>query len=462
MRGLVSVSIGRGFEAEIRVDDAPHITERDVSAAWNDGLFRGPFVLADGRSVEIVHRGTWTHGFGPDFRDAMISFDGTELASGSVELHLRTSGWRAHGHHLDPRYNDVVLHVVLMDDGAETRRLDGKILPVLELPPECHELIRPRTDVDWSLVGGDVCAATIARERPAAIREAIWRLGDTRLGAKVARLEARLLSRPPAEVLYAEIWDGLGYSANREPMQELARLLPLNAIESVLAIVAPAERRAAAAGLLFGVAGFLPISPPDANAAGWTPADSAAAEDAWRRFGSAWYGSTLPSTAWTRARVRPANHPALRLAAGASLLAGAAEGLLPAMLTAVRDGVDVPGLLREHAVSNGRTLLGDDRATGIVVNAVIPFALALAEHTGDFALGEAAAKLWEGLPAAESNELTRRAARQVAGDVRISGLGARGQQGLIQLDQTLCRPRRCFECPIAAVVLHKRDVPDLR
>jgi len=34
------------------------ITERDVSAAWNDGLFRGPFALSDGRTVEIVHRGT--------------------------------------------------------------------------------------------------------------------------------------------------------------------------------------------------------------------------------------------------------------------------------------------------------------------------------------------------------------------------------------------------------------------
>jgi len=33
-------------------------SERDLSAPWNDGLFRGPIVLSDGRTVEIVQRGT--------------------------------------------------------------------------------------------------------------------------------------------------------------------------------------------------------------------------------------------------------------------------------------------------------------------------------------------------------------------------------------------------------------------
>lgn len=435
-------------------DAPPAISERDLAAAWNDGRFRGPFPLADGRRVEIVYRGTWTHGFGPDFRDAMVTFEGRELQTGSVELHLRTSGWRAHGHHLDPRYNDVILHVVLLDDGAETRRLDGKLVPVLALPEELHRVVEPRSAVDWSLVGGEVCAAPLAREQPALVRELIWRLADARLAAKVARIEARLLGDPPAEVLYQEIWDGLGFSANREPMGLLARRLPLSAIDAALAIVPGSERLAVARGLLFGVAGFLPISPSDANAAGWSPADSAAAEDAWRRFGGPWRDAALPSTCWTRARVRPANHPALRLAAGAALLAASTGGLLPELLSAVRERADAPALLHDRCAAGGRTLLGQDRATGIVANAVVPFALALSEQTGDHALGEAAAHLWERLPAAESNEVTRRALRQVAGEVRLPGLGTRGQQGLIHLDQTLCRPRRCFECPIASAVLH--------
>ena len=84
-----------------------HTPEIALSAAWQAQRFTGPLRTVDGRVVEVVHRGTWTHGFGPDFRDAMILLDGRELRAGSVEVHLRTGAWAVHGHHLDPRYDDV-------------------------------------------------------------------------------------------------------------------------------------------------------------------------------------------------------------------------------------------------------------------------------------------------------------------------------------------------------------------
>ncbi len=424
-----------------------------MAAAWNDGLFLGSYLLADGRAVVIVHRGSWTHGFGPDFRDAMISIDGKDLQSGSVELHLRTSGWRAHGHHLDPRYNDVIAHVVQIDDGAETRRLDGKLVPVLTLPAGLVERVQPRQVVDWSLVGGSVCAEKLTKDQPNVVKAIVLQLGDARLAGKTARLESLLMTTPPAELLYQEIWDGLGFSANREPMRALSRMLRLSTIESLLATVQPDDRLSACRGLLFGAAGFLPISPADANAARWSPEESAAAESAWQRLGGAWHDAALPATTWTRARVRPANHPALRLSAGASMLASAIAGLSATLLEAVRRREDVAQLIRDLSQSDLVAPVGSDRAIGIVANAIVPFAFALSESTGDLELGEAAAESWERLPPAEANEVTRRALHQVAGASRLSALGARGQQGLIHLDQTLCAPRRCFECPIAQLVL---------
>ncbi|MCC6790846.1 MAG: DUF2851 family protein, partial [Thermomicrobiales bacterium] len=334
----------------------------------------------------------------------------------------------------------------------------GKLVPTITLPANLVAGVEPRGAVDWSLVGGEVCAEALVRRDPDRVRQAIWRMADRRLASKVAAIEGRLTGIAPAEVLYQEIWDGLGFSANRGPMRDLARRLPLSAIEPIIALVEPEERIAAVRGLLFGVGGFLPISPADASFAGWTPDEVSAAESAWERFGGPWRSRSLAPTDWTRARVRPANHPALRLSAGASLLASVQGGLLPTLLTGVRDGADLPLLLRDLCDLDGQRLLGADRATGIVANAVIPFALAHSEQTGDLALGEAAAQQWERLPSAESNEVTRRALRQVAGDARLTGLGERGQQGLIQLDQTLCRPRRCFECPVAALVLENAVV----
>ena len=135
------------------------------------------------------------------------------------------------------------------------------------------------------------------------------------------------------------------------------------------------------------------------------------------------------------------------------MLACAFAGLSATLLEAVRRREDVAQLIRDLSQSDLVAPVGSDRAIGIVANAIVPFAFALSESTGDLELGEAAAESWERLPPAEANEVTRRALHQVAGASRLSALGARGQQGLIHLDQTLCAPRRCFECPIAQLVL---------
>ena len=54
----------------------------------------------DGGEVQIVYRGSWSHGLGPDFQKALIDLGDGGLASGSIEIHLAASAWREHGHHL--------------------------------------------------------------------------------------------------------------------------------------------------------------------------------------------------------------------------------------------------------------------------------------------------------------------------------------------------------------------------
>jgi hypothetical protein len=433
-------------------DPSLDILEIAISHAWHERRIPDELVTTDGRKVRVIHRGTWTHGLGADFRDAMIEFDERSLVTGSIEMHRQTSGWRDHGHDLDSRYNDVILHVVLRHDAFETRRPDGAIVPTVVIPAE---LVIPKEAEahDWSRVGGTVCAEHLAIHSPDVVRRVIWRLGDVRLASKSARIEARLSAVEPAEVLYQQIWDGLGFSANREPMRLLASILPIVALERVMTTIQANTRLAVTRGLLFGAAGFLPLSPNDAGFAHLSPPEVDRAEAAWRAHGGPWHHETLSPAAWTHARVRPANHPMKRLAAGAAMIANAPGGLVPALLDEIRSGGEPARLLQTLSASPPEVLLGEDRAYAIVANGLIPFALALAEHTGDVQLSEATSQIWERLPSAGPNEVTRRALRQVVGNAHLSGLGSRGEQGLIHLDSALCAPRRCRECPIAALVV---------
>ena len=344
-----------------------------------------------------------------------------------------------------------MLHLVLDHDGSETRRADGAIVPVavLPLPMETLLEIDHRLPAIWDRLGGAVCAEALTRRQPARIRAALHRLGDRRLAERAARFEAELVAEPPATALLRGLFDALGYAENRIPMRALADALPAPTLSAHLAASTPAERFTTALALLLGIGGFLPLSPSDAVAAHLSTETVAAVERRWSAFGGPWRDRTLPPTAWQRARVRPANHPALRLAQGAALLATTGGELVPAILDPLRNGSDPSAHLIDLTRHGSAPALGNDRAISAVASVVIPFALAYAEHSGDTALADGAATAWETLPSAALSRPAKRARRQVAGDAPLTRLGERGQQGLLALDRTLCAPRRCYECPIA-------------
>jgi hypothetical protein len=433
----------------------PQVAEITLSAAWHSGAVPARLDTTDGASLEIVHRGTWSHGLGPDFRDALILIDGRELRAGSVEIHLRTRGWGDHGHHLDPAYDAVVLHLVGEHDGTETRRLNGGIVPVAVIGPIDRFAVPEFATWDWQAVGGVTCANRLSLDSPISVRKILHQLGDVRLATRSARLEGRLSVEPPGELLWQELLDGLGYAMNREPMRHIARAVSLTSIETLLQAVPNSSREAVARGILLGVAGFLPLSPAEAHLGALTNRDVVEIESQWLEHGAPWRGDTVPPTAWNRARVRPVNHPIPRLLAAAGLLSAASSrgGTLAAILGDLLARADAVETLQTLTGSRERPGIGRDRAIEMLASGIIPLALALAAHSGDLELADAASNQWDRLPAPSPNAITRRALHQVADRSPLGKIGARGAQGLIHLDTVLCQPRRCFECPVAAAEL---------
>ena len=173
---------------------APEIA---LCAAWHAGGIGRSLTTVDGQSLEIVHGGAWSHGLGPDFQGAAILFNDRDLRTGSVEMHLASRGWTDHGHHLDHRYDTVILHVVGSYDDREIRRSDGALVPTVDVGPISRFPTPDFASWEWDRIGGDVCAARSAVDRPDLVRAILWRLGDIRIADRAARLEAQFTSAPP-------------------------------------------------------------------------------------------------------------------------------------------------------------------------------------------------------------------------------------------------------------------------
>ena len=65
--------------------------------------------------LHIIEYGNHNKHSGPDFQNARVEIDG-QIWAGNVEIHIKSSDWYQHGHHKDPAYDNVILHVVWEDD----------------------------------------------------------------------------------------------------------------------------------------------------------------------------------------------------------------------------------------------------------------------------------------------------------------------------------------------------------
>lgn len=438
--------------------------ELALSRAWNAGWFReGALRTTDGQPITVVYRGRWTFGFGPDFRGALIAF-GAELRQGDVEVHLRPAAWREHGHHLDPAYNTVILHVVLDDGprGQPCRRQDGAAVPTVVLGPALRgslDALPPDPDLPpLGSFSGRPCIAEVTAANRAGALVALERAGDARLTAKAAGYEAAFTALPPGQVLYAGLLDALGYSRNRAPMAALAAALPLAEIEGRLPARDPAAAFRAAAALLLGVGGFLPVEPGYVGLLGLTVPDLAAIEAEWAGLAEGWRDRSLTLADWSLARTRPSNHPARRLLGLAAILArGGRAGLLVACLEpcAAEDAAtgleELRGLLLgpPRAADPFGRYIGEDRVLDIVANIILPFALAYGAWSEDERRSAGAAALWEVAPASGGNEPIRALLGQIGGGKALRLKTSRQQQGALHLYRHYCEHRRCYECPIA-------------
>lgn len=433
------------------------VPERLLARIWREQLIRRESLLTSGgKRIEIVYPGRENDDYGPDFRDAILWVE-ERLLQGDVELHVRTGQWQAHGHHRDPGYNRVILHVVMWDGKEGGSYLEsGEKVPVLGLYPY---LIPPLEELSPWLGSPEPCPKALEHLSPEAIAELLDRAGEERFLFKADQFKAELATKEAGQVLWEGIMRALGYSRNKKPFQELAQILPLSTLKSL----AQARTRQGyifrLQALLLGMAGLLPGQ--RWRGRGEEDEETRGLEGEWHSFG---IRKTMAEAEWRFSKVRPENFPPRRLVGASYLLARyKEEGILEGMLRLVSKGqagkeieegirVKVSGYWASHldfgVEAGGRpNLIGRGRAREIVINILLPFFFAWGEIEAQPQLKESILELYHSYPRHEENWVTRYVAKHIFNQPVVNS--AQRQQGAIHLYKTFCAERRCADCPLA-------------
>ena len=439
---------------------AKSIPERRVLEIWQSSVQRRTDLITEEYGpVSIIYPGRPNDGRGADLTDAVIATKQGVL-KGDIEIHVKSSDWRAHGHHLDPEYNKAILHVVLQNDGGTNTILqDGTAIPTLAL--DAFAEIQPARRVSTAFTP---VLAPPCKDNPEAA-PLLDAAGEVRFLNKAEGFENDISPRGAAETLYRGIMTALGYSKNKEAMGELAGLVSLTELEEIMAV---AETENACLlqiqSRLLGIAGLLPsqsLRPQRTKAsptALFPDPLELELEQLWRN-----HSPGMSADAWHFFKVRPGNSPVRRIAAMSHLLVRfRKQGILfglreelendtdgraleQALLTKAEDyweryldfGIPVTG--------KAPALIGGDRAAEIIINVILPFFTAYGRAAGQPLLIEKARDIFRLFRSPPENSLEKHMRKQLGIPPEMAATAQR-RQGLIHIYKTFCTQGKCGEC----------------
>ncbi len=414
--------------------------EQLMQYVWQHRLWRSAEMHTnDGRKVRVIDPGLLNTDSGPDFFNAKVEIDG-QMWVGNVEIHVRASDWRRHGHDTDHAYDSVILHVVGKDD-APVRRSNGERIPqmVLEVSPRFSE----RYD---SLVGARVqlpCAPHIPKLPHITVTEWIERLAFERLHRKVERTHSLLEMYHGSweEVCYVTLARTLGFGINNEAFERLARRTPLRLLgkhsDSLLQVEA----------LLMGQAGLL-----DTMADATDPYCRQLVRE-YAFLADKFQLKPMESEAWRLFRIRPQNFPFRRIAMLAHYVHGGFN-IMARIIDAKGEKelrelftVNLEGYWSRHFTFGNEQprqspALGQGSIDIVLINVVTPLLYARGEITDNYSLIDRAVNLLESLRPERNSIVTTFA------QAGIKVPDALTSQAIIELKREYCDARKCIYCKI--------------
>lgn len=396
-----------------------------------------------GKKITIIHPGYHNDDAGPDFLNARIKID-HNLWAGNIEIHKHSSEWKQHNHHLDPAYDNVILHVVYEDDKPVTYR-NNKLIPTLVLKKRIKEnMIRQYQNLvfnpSWIPCGSKINSVET-------IIKSFWlsRMASERLEEKTQRII------PSLEILKND-WDRLSYhliaqyfglKVNNEAFKRLIESIPF---EVILKYKDGNEKLEA---LLLGHANLLQLANDQYSNRLQKEYDFLAKKHKLYK---------MQSHEWKFSRMRPTNFPGLRIAQLAQLIHR--EGRIFQKILSVSSLVELRKLFSAKAPSYwdqhyrlGKLSKHYPKQIGIkttdilIINVAIPLIFSYGVKLDDQEYKDKAISLLEKIPA-EQNKIIK---KWKESDFVVEN--AAQSQALLYLKRKYCDEFKCLSCAIGGKIM---------
>lgn len=194
---------------------------------WEHQSFSTQQLQTAGQENIIIHNpGRLNHTDGPDFKDAEVTV-GNLRWYGDIEIHWKLADWKAHAHHTNPDFKQVILHVIFEENEQRVYRNDGSAIPTLSISSYLEQPLQQFMD-QYQQPSSLPCAGHLSFISEEAFEAQIQKAHKEYFEQKIEDLlnfyDPNLIPSMAWEKMFTiALFDGLGISHNREPMQALAK-----------------------------------------------------------------------------------------------------------------------------------------------------------------------------------------------------------------------------------------------
>lgn len=392
-----------------------------------------------GESLTLLDQGYLNTNAGPDFINGRIKIDDI-LWVGSIEIHVFSDDWYKHKHQEDTRYDNVILHVVLEENTPVIDR-QGRRIPCLEMKNRIPGQELRKYKLFQSQKHPISCFRQL-KEVPSIYRTSAVEKGVTQRLLRKAGSFDRILKQHANDwehSLIIQIFRNFGATVNADAFEHLGKSIPPALIRKARARIIDLE------ALLFGYAGFLEKEYQDEYP------NQLKHLYTFQKLKYKIKPKTFPD--WKFMRMRPGNFPTIRLAQLSALLHHR-TALVNALkqMENVKEIIEyfalpLSGYWQEHyhfdkASKKPNRGISRPFIHLLIINTLSPFLYTLGVKKNDDKMKAKAFDLLSLVPP-ENNKFTRQWEKL---DFKISS--GMESQGLLELYQAFCQPKKCLQCPI--------------